>query len=197
MSYHSFLWEQHQIEWDLRRPTCMIKTTTTVAIVSDTHGYLDPRIADIIKQSDIAIHAGDIGDASILEAMQPKTGQIFAVTGNNDHHVFWPSSQSDTLKTIPLIAKLDLPGGRITIEHGDRHDMFKPDHQSLRNAFPDSRLVIYGHTHKMVIDNQTRPWVANPGAAGSTRTHGGPSCLLLTASESEWEIESIRFDSLT
>lgn len=166
---------------------------TTVAIVSDTHGALDPRIADIIKRSDIAIHAGDIGDASILEAMQPRSGKIFAVAGNNDHPVLWPPGQSQTLKTIPQIAELDLPGGRVSIEHGDRHDTISPDHQSLRKAFPDSRLVIYGHTHKMLIDNQKTPWVANPGAAGKTRTHGGPSCLVLTASEIDWEIESIRF----
>ncbi len=172
------------------------RTITTVAIVSDTHGQLDPRIAKIIRQADIAIHAGDIGDAAILEAMRPGTGQIFAVAGNNDHPVLWPASQSGALREIPKIAELELPGGRVCIEHGDRHDMLAPDHQSLRKAHPDSRLVIYGHTHKMVIDKQAKPWVANPGAAGSTRTRGGPSCLLLTASESDWELESIRFDTL-
>lgn len=172
------------------------RTTATVAIISDTHGELDPRIRDIIKQSDIAAHAGDIGDAVVLELMQPKSGKVFAVQGNNDHPVLWPKSQSETLKSIPKIAHLDLPGGRLSIEHGDRHDSIAPDHQSLRHAFPESRLVIYGHTHKMIIDQQTKPWVANPGAAGNTRTRGGPSCLLLTASDSDWEIESFRFETL-
>ena len=171
------------------------RTTTTVAIVSDTHGQLDKRIAEIVKQADIAVHAGDIGDASVLEAMQPKSGQVYAVAGNNDHPVHWPAIQSETLKSIPQVAEFDLPGGRIAVEHGDRHDRITPDHQSLRSAFPDSRLVIYGHTHKMVIDKQTKPWVANPGAAGNTRTRGGPSCLLLTVTESDWEIESIRFET--
>ncbi len=172
------------------------RTITTVAIVSDTHGQLDPRIAEIIKQSEIAIHAGDIGDASILEAMKPGSGQVFAVSGNNDHPVLWPASQSASLLAIPEIVDLELPGGRVSIEHGDRHDTIKPDHQSLRDAHPDSRLIIYGHTHKMVVDKQTIPWVANPGAAGNIRTRGGPSCLLLTASETDWEIESIRFEDL-
>ena len=175
----------------------MIETTpthTTVAIISDTHSQLDPRIADIIKQSDIAIHAGDIGDASILEAMQPRSGQIFAVAGNNDHPVMWPSDQSGKLASIPKIAEFDLPGGSVAIEHGDRHDAIAPEHNSLRQAFPDARLIIYGHTHKMLVDDQQLPWVANPGAAGNTRTRGGPSCLLLTASENKWEIESIRFN---
>lgn len=166
----------------------------TVAIISDTHGDLDPRIKDLIKQSDIAVHAGDIGDASVLDAMQPKSGKVYAVQGNNDHPVLWPSSQSGTLKTIPEIAEVDLPGGRLSIEHGDRHNPVAPDHQALRNAFPESRLIVYGHTHKMIIDKETLPWVANPGAAGNTRTRGGPSCLILKITDGDWQLESIRFE---
>lgn len=172
------------------------KTITTVAIVSDTHGLLDPRIATIVQQADVAIHAGDIGDASVLNSMRPKSGRVYAVAGNNDHPVLWPPGQTERLESIPEIAEFDLPGGSVAIEHGDRHHAIRPDHQSLRDAFPHSRLVIYGHTHKMIIDDQKLPWVANPGAAGNTRTHGGPSCLLLTASESNWNIESFRFDTL-
>ena len=31
-----------------------------IGIVSDTHGHLDPRIAALIEDCDIAVHAGDI-----------------------------------------------------------------------------------------------------------------------------------------
>jgi len=75
-----------------------------------------------------------------------------------------------------------------------RHGFNTPDHQSLRKAHPDVKLVIYGHTHQQVIDDSSTPWVANPGAAGATRTNGGPSYMLLTASEQDWTIESIRLD---
>ena len=171
------------------------RTITTIAIVSDTHGLLDPRIADIIKQSDIAIHAGDIGSASVIQAMKPRSGQVFAVAGNNDLAFLWPAGQLDALKSIPQITELELPGGQIIVEHGDRHDRITPDHSSLREAFPDSRLIVYGHTHKMIIDTGQLPWVVNPGAAGETRTHGGPSCLVLTVDGEDWDIESIRFES--
>ena len=40
--------------------------TTTVAIISDTHAVLDPRIAEVISTADIAVHAGDIGGAGVL-----------------------------------------------------------------------------------------------------------------------------------
>jgi len=180
----------------------MTKTTTdqssprptTVAIISDTHAVLDPRIAEVICHADIAIHAGDIGSAGILSSMHPKTGRVIAVAGNNDQSILWPAEESEVLDSIPEIAELELPGGSIAIEHGHRHGFNTPDHQSLRKAHPGVKLVIYGHTHQQVIDDSSTPWVANPGAAGATRTNGGPSYLLLTASEQDWTIESIRLD---
>jgi len=180
----------------------MIKSTTnrsspkltTVAIISDTHAILDPRIAEVISHADIAVHAGDIGNAGILSSMQPKTGRVIAVVGNNDQPILWPAEQTEVLDSIPEIAELELPGGSIAIEHGHRHGLKSPDHQSLRKAHPDVKLVIYGHTHQQVIDDSSTPWVVNPGAAGATRTNGGPSYLLLTASEQDWRIEGIRFD---
>jgi hypothetical protein len=55
-------------------------------------------------------------------------------------------------------------------------------------------MVVYGHTHKKVIDDYQQPWVVNPGAAGSTRTRGGASCLILTACAQFWKLESYRFE---
>jgi putative phosphoesterase len=165
----------------------------TVAIISDTHTVLDPRIAEAISRADIAIHAGDIGDVNVLSAMRPKTGRVIAVTGNNDHPIFWPVDQTEVLESMPEIARFELPGGSVAIEHGHRHESNSPDHHSLREAHPDAKLVVYGHTHHQVIDDISTPWVVNPGAAGATRTHGGPSYLLLTASEQHWRIESFRF----
>jgi hypothetical protein len=166
---------------------------TTVAIISDTHAVLDPRIADVISAADIAVHAGDIGAAAVLSAMNPKTGRVIAIVGNNDLAVPWQGDQPEYYELLPDIAEFELPGGTIAIEHGHRHDYRSPSHQSLRDAHPDSRLIVYGHTHQQVIDRESEPWVVNPGAAGNTRTNGGPCCLLLTASEQDWKIESIRF----
>lgn len=165
----------------------------TVAIISDTHAFLHDEIDTIIRQCDIAIHAGDICNADILKAMRPKTGKVIAVTGNNDHQRGWPAHQADQVKLLPRVASLQLPGGLVKIEHGHVHDMHCPEHEDLRNAHPEARLIVYGHTHRKVIDDFRIPWVINPGAAGATRTRGGASCLVLTASESLWKIDSYRF----
>ena len=115
------------------------------------------------------------------------------MAGNNDHPVLWPVDQSKIVESMPEVARIELPGGRVVIEHGHRHGLKSPDHQSLRKAHPGAKLVVYGHTHRQVVDDMSTPWVVNPGAAGATRTHGGPSYLLLTASEQDWKIESFQF----
>ncbi len=160
----------------------------TVAVISDTHSYLDPRIIDIVSDCDIGVHAGDICGADILESMKPKSGKVYAVTGNNDPHCHLTDTR------LPEVLSFDVPGGKITIEHGHTHGAHQPDHDSLRRSHPDAKVIIYGHTHKKVIDKTTKPWIINPGAAGKTRTHGGPSCMVIECSDvEEWEIKKYRF----
>jgi len=170
-----------------------MSSIVTVAIISDTHAFIHSKISEIITQCDIAIHAGDICDGDILKGMKPKTGQVIAVAGNNDYALAWPEDQLDIVDALPQIAELTLPGGTIKVEHGHRHDMHSPDHEDLRKAHPDAKVIIYGHTHKKIIDDYKLPWVLNPGAAGNQRNRGGSSCMVLTASEYDWSIESFRF----
>lgn len=163
----------------------------SVGILSDTHGYLDNRIAEVIRDCDYAIHAGDIMGAHILNELQPRKS-VIAVAGNNDLPATWNKDEVTILSALPESAQLELPGGLIIIEHGHRLGGC-PDHDQFRWDHAEARLVIYGHTHKRVIDKTAEPWVVNPGAAGSERTKGGPSCLILYASKSEWTIETILF----
>ena len=163
----------------------------TVGILSDTHGYLDERIAKVIRDCDYAVHAGDIMGAHILEQLQPRK-IVIAVAGNNDYPALWNKEDAAIVSALPRTTSLVLPGGTITIEHGHRLGGF-PEHDQLRWDHADVKMVVYGHTHKRVIDQQAEPWIVNPGAAGRERTKGGPSCLILSASESEWTIETILF----
>lgn len=161
--------------------------SVSVALISDTHGYLDPRIAAIIRDCDYAMHAGDVCGAQVLAAMQPKTGTVIAVAGNNDPR-FMPEL------TLPDTGELLLPSGLIRIEHGHRHGLAAPNHRSMRSHHAHARVVVYGHTHRLTQDRLALPWILNPGAAGQMRTHGGASCLVLTASrDAEWSVQEYRF----
>jgi len=168
-------------------------TSIRIAIISDTHGVIDPNILKLLENCDEVIHAGDICSASVLEQIAAVNNNITAVTGNNDIAALWAAEEADIVNAIPRTAELDLPGGKLCIEHGHIHGMHQPDHQLLREAHPHARMIVYGHTHTQIIDDATAPTVINPGAAGHTRTRGGPSCLILVASEAEWSIEKFRF----
>jgi putative phosphoesterase len=166
-----------------------------VAVVSDTHGQLDPRIAELVAGCDCAVHAGDIGGAEVLAALRPK-GPLVAVRGNNDLPAKWPADQHSLLRGLPEEARLSLPGGELLVLHGHRAGPVRSRHQWLRDRYPQVRAVVYGHSHRLVCDLSARPWVLNPGAAGRARTYGGPSCLLLAVRDRRWTAHEIRFEPL-
>ncbi len=166
-----------------------------IGIVSDTHGLLNADIARFITQCDIALHAGDIMGADSLNALRPRSGRTLAVKGNNDAHSTWSEHDHAQLDEIPDVVELNLPGGTLVMEHS--HRFWDRDinniHRALRRAHPDAQMIVYGHTHIRTIDTSQEPAVVNPGAAGQTRVHDGPSCLQLMVCADKWEIQEHLF----
>lgn len=169
-----------------------MKNSVTVGILSDSHGFLDPRIAEVVNQCDYIVHAGDIFNAQVLEQLTPKK-ELITVAGNNDFDSFWSEEEADIVNALPHENNLQLPGGLLVVEHGHRLGNH-PEHGDFRRDHTEARLVVYGHTHHRIIDQEAEPWVVNPGASGKVRTHGGPSCLILHAGEDEWKIDTFLFE---
>jgi len=169
----------------------------TVGLVSDTHGYLDPRVADIVEQCDIAVHLGDIGSQRVLDELTPRYGFIFAVAGNNDIPSKWDATDTASLTAMPAKRLLKLPGGVLAMEHGHQVRDTRRYHELLRETHPHARAIAYGHTHIRAIDQHESPWVVNPGAAGRERTKGGPSLLTLTAKTDGWRVDEYVFEPAT
>jgi putative phosphoesterase len=171
----------------------VIERPVRVALVSDTHGYICPQVLSVVRDCDMVVHAGDICGKHILDALNECNDHVLAVAGNNDLPEHWAEAEQDTVEALPRTAELELPGGRLEVEHGHEHGWAEPDLDSLRAAHPGARAVVYGHTHKRLVDRSGAPWILNPGAAGSVRNYGGPSCLVIHASSEHWEIEAFRF----
>jgi phosphoesterase, MJ0936 family len=163
-----------------------------VALISDTHGAFDPRLREIVEGCDLALHGGDIGHAAILSQLQPRLGRVLAVFGNNDVAHKWPEEDRRLLVHLPEWLEQPLPGGSLVLIHGHQVPA-RRRHALLRARFPEARAIVYGHSHRLETDLDAQPWVLNPGAAGRSRTHGGPSCLVLIAESDEWRIERYRF----
>ena len=149
-----------------------------IALIADTHGYLDPRIADAIRGADILVHAGDVG-TGIEAEIAPLAARIVIVQGNNDPaDSGWPNSEV-----------LALPGGDLAVMHGHQWPA-KTRHRKLREQFPDARAIVCGHSHRRVQQSDENPWLLNPGAAGRTRAYGGPGWMDLFAEAGQWRVHS-------
>ena len=166
---------------------------TKVALLSDTHGYLDGRIAEVIEHSDWIIHAGDIGNATLLHRLAQLGGNVVAVRGNNDNYSHWPQEDHDILDALADERQVLLPGGSIVVTHGHRINPAIKRHPRFRRQYPGAKAVVYGHSHRLVVDTEQAPWILNPGAAGRARTYGGPSCLILTIKAEQWHVQHHRF----
>lgn len=162
-------------------------------LLADTHGQVHPQILALAGEVDTIVHAGDIGHPDVLTALTA-TGQVLhAVRGNNDVDSKWPADGHAMLDALDDQLAIELPGGILAIEHGDRVNPAARRHELLRTRHPGARLIVYGHSHRQVIDDAVTPWVVNPGAAGRSRTYGGAGCVVLTASTQHWGLEGFRF----
>ena len=161
-----------------------------VLVLSDTHGFVDPKIVRMARKADLVVHAGDIGRAEVLACLTPPHGRVLAVAGNNDTEAKWPTSDHAALVDLPANIQVDLPGGVLAVEHGHRIWDTANYHARLRLKYPEARAIAYGHTHVRKLDTARRPWVLNPGAAGRVRTKGGASCLLLTVNSNRWRVRT-------
>ena len=165
-----------------------------VLLLADTHGVLDPRIAELARDCTLAVHAGDVGASDVLETLAAAAGRVLAVRGNNDVETKWRGAPADLI-ALPESVEVLLPGGTLALEHGHRHPPARR-HARLRAAHPGARAVLYGHSHRLLQDVVAVPWILNPGATGRARTGGGPSCLMLDAGVGAWRVSVWQFPVL-
>ncbi len=167
-----------------------------ICLISDTHGLVAPEVLEMVNQSDIVLHAGDIMGAAVLRSLKPKYQKVVGVRGNNDFSATWKQEDSRWLNNLKESVIVRCSGGDIAIEHGHRVPRIEVDHYSLAYKYPDVRMVLYGHTHVQRADLESLPWLVNPGAAGLTRNHGGPSCSILKINDEHWELDQRKFSSV-
>lgn len=122
-------------------------------LISDTHGLLRPQALDALRGSELIVHAGDIGDPSILEALA-RIAPVAAVRGNNDR-AGWAND-------IPEHRVAEIGGMRMYVLH-DRHDL-------ARYPVPAGcEVVVTGHSHKPLVERLDGVLYVNPGSAGPRR----------------------------
>ena len=124
-----------------------------IGVISDTHGLLRPQALAALRGSDHVVHAGDIGDPSILVALRA-IAPLTVVRGNNDRDA-WAAD-------IPDQADVTLAGVRIHVLHDVA--LLSPD-----TLATSPRVVIAGHSHKPSSVVRDGILFLNPGSAGPRR----------------------------
>jgi putative phosphoesterase len=135
-----------------------------IGLISDTHGWIHPRLFDHFEGVDEIWHAGDIGNietADTLAAFRP----LRAVYGNIDDHIVRKVYKEHLIFNIEEI--------KVWITHigglpGHYDKRVKPE---IYNNPPD--LFICGHSHiaRVMNDRKLGILVINPGSSGYNGFH--------------------------
>jgi uncharacterized protein len=139
-----------------------------VGLISDTHNRLRSEVFALFTGVDLILHAGDVGAADILTELET-IAPVHAVMGNTDSFELRPRAQDEV--------RLELEGHRVVVVHG--HLLGSPTARSLRSAYPDADIIIYGHTHRQRVDRVDGCLIVNPGAAGAARFDLKPAVAIL------------------
>lgn len=124
-----------------------------LGVISDTHGLLRPQALATLAGSRLIIHAGDVGKADILPALQA-IAPVYAVRGNVD--------KGEWAKTLPKTEVVEVAGLFLYV----LHDLNELD---LDPAAAGFAAVISGHSHRPSIETHNGVLYLNPGSAGPRR----------------------------
>jgi hypothetical protein len=129
-----------------------------IGVIADTHGLFDPAIQRHFQSVDHILHAGDIGDQSVIEQLE-QIAPVTAVSGNVD----------DEQRGFPSETVIKLAGLRIAIRHilYEGGKLTKDGRAFLDREQPD--LCVFGHTHQPKVEWLGKTLLFNPGSAGPKR----------------------------
>jgi uncharacterized protein len=164
--------------------------TTHVVLLADTHlgpgqaNRLLDRIDDVLDPVDVIVHAGDVTDGSVLDALHARAphARVVAVRGNNDLRLALP----DDVRT-------EVDGCVVGVVHDSGPS--KGRSARLRRKFPRCGLVVFGHSHRpwhevdVAADGHVQHHV-NPGSAIQRRQ--APACTIARVAICDGVVAEVR-----
>jgi uncharacterized protein len=124
-----------------------------LGVISDTHGLLRPELLQALQGAEHILHAGDVGDPAILDALRA-IAPVTAIRGNID--------EAGPCNRLPLTELIELGSRSIYM----LHDVKKLD---LNPEAAGIAAVIFGHSHKPLVEWRRSVLFLNPGSAGPRR----------------------------
>ena len=124
-----------------------------IGIISDTHGLLRPEALTALAGVDHILHAGDVGDPAILDALR-QIAPVTAIRGNVDTY-------GDCAK-LPATEAVELGGRLFYLVHSVQWLDINPEAAGIA-------MVVSGHSHQPGIETRNGVIYLNPGSAGPRR----------------------------
>jgi hypothetical protein len=124
-----------------------------VGVIADTHGLMRPEALAALKDSELIIHAGDIGKVDVLDSLN-RIAPVLAIRGNNDREP-WAKGMADVLN-------LQVNGIELQVIHNVHEIEDDPPARKIR-------VVISGHSHQPGVVKRDEILFVNPGSAGPRR----------------------------
>jgi putative phosphoesterase len=151
------------------------KAPKRIGLISDTHGLLRPEAVTALRGSELIIHAGDVGDPKILEALR-ELAPLVAVRGNVDVEAW--------AQALPVNAIADAGEVQIYVLH-DVHDLDLDPNTAGFGA------VISGHSHKFGRSERAGVLYLNPGSAGPRRFTLPVTIARLDLNTNPWGVQFV------
>jgi len=146
-----------------------------LGLISDTHGLLRDNALRALQNSGRIIHAGDVGDPEILEALA-SFAPVTAVRGNVD--------TAEWATKLPPTTVVKIGAVRIYVLHDVK--------ELKRSSIPSgTSIVVSGHSHKPGQATREGILYINPGSAGPRRFNLPITVARLDLDRKPWECEFI------
>ena len=158
-----------------------------IGVVSDTHGYFDPHLPQLLYGVDEILHAGDVGSEDVLDQLRA-IAPVQAVRGNVDAASLGISpavTQRYGGVEIYLVHELPKPQSALRdwAQEGPLQGKTGEHCRRFLESLPAGcQVVIFGHSHEpdaLILGGKL---FFNPGSAGKKRFSLPRCCGLLEIS---------------
>ena len=143
-----------------------------LAILSDTHGLLRPEVAEHLKTADAILHGGDVNKPSIVDQLE-RYAPLYIVRGNND---------KEWAEQLPHDLTVTLGGVTFYLVHNKKEvpaDLTGVD------------AVVFGHSHKYLLEEKDGVLWLNPGSCGPRRFHQEITMMMAEVENGTLRVEKI------
>ena len=143
-----------------------------LAILSDTHGLLRPEVAEHLKTADAILHGGDVNKPGIVDQLE-RYAPLYVVRGNND---------KEWAEQIPHDLTVTLGGVTFYLVHNKKE---------VPADLTGIDAVVFGHSHKYLLEERDGVLWLNPGSCGPRRFHQEITMMMAEAEDGTLRVEKI------